>query len=233
MKSFKEGINNLSYDFMITANGKDYYWLRISARIFYWKYDNSVRMLTFRENIDKRKRMEFEAKMDVLTGLYNKKSLEALIKKSLKDERNEKKECAFIIIDVDHFKLANDYWGHAFGDKVLLKTAEKIKNYFRNTDILGRFGGDEFVVFVQNFSSAEWLKRKLNGLNEILIEELKSEGKACKISASIGAAVYPKTAALYENMFEKADKELYKVKRSGRNGNSIFIYKEKEKQEII
>jgi len=73
----------------------------------------------------------------------------------------------------------------------------------------------------------------LNGLNEILIEELKSEGKACKISASIGAAVYPKTAALYENMFEKADKELYKVKRSGRNGNSIFIYKEKEKQEII
>ncbi|VEH40749.1 Uncharacterised protein [Fusobacterium varium] len=66
---------------MITSNGKSYYWLRISTRIFYWKYDDSVRMLIFRENIDKRKKMEFAAKMDMLTGLYNKKTVENFIEK--------------------------------------------------------------------------------------------------------------------------------------------------------
>lgn len=228
LKSFEKGINSLSYDFMITSNGKDYYWLRASARIFYWKYDDSVRMLIFRENIDKRKKIEFEAKMDVLTGFYNKKSLKTLIERSLRKEEDESKKCAFIIIDVDHFKLINDYWGHAFGDKVLLNTAKKIKEYFRNTDIIGRFGGDEFVVFLQGPPSSNWLKRKLDGLNNILSEEIELNGKKCKKSASIGAAFYPESKAIYEELFEKADIELYKVKRKGRNGNSIYVYGERE-----
>lgn len=226
LEKFRNGINNLSYDFMITSNGKNYYWLRISARIFYWKYDDSVRMLTFRENIDKRKKMEFAAKIDILTGLYNKKTVENFIEKILEEEENNNGKCVFIIIDVDYFKLANDYWGHSFGDKVLLQITEKLRKYFRSTDIIGRFGGDEFLVFLRDFYSIEWLKKKLNGLNKVLVENIESEGKICKISASIGAAVYPKTVASYEEMFEKADKELYIVKQNGRNGNSIYVYEE-------
>lgn len=226
LKTFESGINNLSYDFMITSNGKSYYWFRISTRIFYWKYDDSVRMLIFRENIDKRKKMEFAAKMDMLTGFYNKKTVENFIEKILESEKDINDKCVFIIIDVDQFKLANDYWGHSFGDKLLLKITEKLKKYFRSTDIIGRFGGDEFLVFLQDFYSIEWLKEKLNGLNEILTEDIEAEGKICRISVSIGAAVYPKMMASYEEMFEKADKELYIVKQKGRNGNSIYIYEE-------
>ena len=63
-----------------------------------------------------------------------------------------------------------------------MKITEKLKKYFRSTDIIGRFGGDEFLVFLQDFYSIEWLKEKLNGLNEILTEDIEAEGKICRIS---------------------------------------------------
>ena len=181
----------MSYDFMITSNGK----VTIGSEFQHVFFIGSMMILCvclFLEKIlTKERKWNLQQKWICWQGFIIRNSRE-FYWKILESEKDINDKCVFIIIDVDQFKLANDYWGHSFGDKLLLKITEKLKKYFRSTDIIGRFGGDEFLVFLQDFYSIEWLKEKLNGLNEILTEDIEAEGKICRISVSIGAAVYPK-----------------------------------------
>lgn len=166
LKAYEEGRESLRYDFMTTNDGGDtYYWMRITARIFCWKDDQSVRMLVYRQNIDqeKQKEVQMAEKMmrDSLSGLYNKAAAQELISSFLK-EKNEN-SYAFFILDIDNFKMVNDTCGHAFGDIVITDFAGKIKEQFGNGDIIGRIGGDEFVAFVP-VPSKEWVERKAERL---------------------------------------------------------------------
>lgn len=224
LKAYKEGKESICYDFMITNDeGHSYYWMRITARIFYWEEDKSVRMLIYRQNIDNEKQQELimmeKMQRDSLSGLYNKAATQMSVRRLL--EKDSKGLYVFFILDIDNFKRVNDTCGHAVGDLVITDFASKIKGQFREGDIVGRIGGDEFVVFVPT-TSIQWVEMKVKSLSQALYYVFSDGEKSCTISASIGVAISPDGGTNFETLYKNADSALYETKEKGRNGYTIY-----------
>lgn len=224
LRAYQEGLESLSYDFMLTNdNGYTYYWMRITARIFYWEEDKSVRMMTYRQNIDSEKQRELmmyeKMRRDSLTGLYNKAATQKLTRRLLKE--NPESSYAFFILDIDSFKNVNDTYGHAIGDQVIVDFAERIKLQFREEDIVGRIGGDEFAAFVP-IPSKDWVEAKAKALSQSLQYKYSNEQKSCFVSASIGVAVSPEAGTSFETLYQNADIALYQTKERGKNSYTVF-----------
>ncbi len=127
---------------------------------------------------------------------------------------------AFFILDIDNFKAANDTYGHEFGDYCIQQFSECIRKEFRTDDIIGRFGGDEFVIFVK-YTSKIWVLEKAKRLVASLNMTCKKEGAKHKISASIGISLYPQDGEILTALYKNADAALYLVKKTGKN-NFMF-----------
>lgn len=216
LDAFEKGIENLQYDFMITVDGKKYYWMRITAQIFRWQEDNSVRMLVYRQNIDEQKKHELymleQMQKDSLTGLYNKAATQEHVRLML-DQVSESM-FAFFILDIDYFKEVNDNLGHAVGDQVLIEFSQTLKSQFRENDIVGRIGGDEFVAFMP-VHEAEMAEDRAEKLVTALQRHIG--GGAIHITASIGVALAESRETNFESLYKAADYALYKAKKQGRN----------------
>lgn len=224
LKAFSEGREKLHYDFMISGDGgKNYYWMRITARIFSWEEDQSVRMFIYRQNIDDEKRREKDMtdkmEQDSLTGLYNKAATQKYINHRLLAESN--RTYGFFILDVDNFKTINDTMGHAAGDLAITEFARILKGQFRAEDIVGRIGGDEFVVFVP-IPDRDWLVDRADLLVKILRRDFIREDEKCSITASIGISVAPQDGTTFETLYKNADKALYETKKNGKDGVTFF-----------
>lgn len=163
---------------------------------------------------------QLESELDKLTELFNKKTMENLCKMKLKTfNENETSNIfmAFYIIDLDHFKEVNDILGHQFGDRVLVEFAKGLKKIFRPNDCIGRFGGDEFVVIVDSLPNMEVVLRKAEQIKQIAFN-MTIDGKERFVTASIGIAIAPQSGRDYDTLFAAADKAVYHVKNSGKNG---------------
>ena len=125
---------------------------------------------------------------------------------------------------MDHFKEINDKFGHNMGDHVIKETAKKVQLLFANFDLVGRFGGDEFCVFVKDIPK-ETLIDRLDFAVKKMEQEYVQEGDAVTISASIGAAYCKRQSISYQELMEMADAAAYEVKANGRNG---YVVKEVE-----
>ena len=150
--------------------------------------------------------------LDQFTGLYHKEYAIRAIQGGLC--KYPDRQHALLVMDIDQFKNFNDTYGHGEGDKVLYQMAQQLKHAFRATDVVGRFGGDEFLIFVQDIPNQEWLVKKLKPLTA-----LDAGGRRC--TASIGIACYPRDGMEYQALFEKADRALYYAK--GRRENIAFF----------
>lgn len=166
------------------------------------------------------KKLKNEADTDLLTGLSNKIATERMIKEYMAEKH--KKQGVFLIIDVDNFKKINDTMGHAFGDEVLRELSMRLQSLFRVTDIIGRVGGDEFVVFLKDIKDMEAVEREGRKL-EVFFHQFEV-GKYVKysITASIGGAVFPSEGATFEDLYKAADKALYVSKRQGKNRLTFY-----------
>ncbi|MBO4401179.1 MAG: diguanylate cyclase [Selenomonadaceae bacterium] len=161
-----------------------------------------------------------ESELDKLTKLYNKSTTENIGKMKIKTFREQDSPetiMALYVIDLDHFKEANDNFGHQFGDKVLMEFARNLRKKFRPNDCIGRFGGDEFVVIIDNLPGMEIVTRKARDIKRVA-SELVIDGKNAGITASIGVAIVPQDGTDYDLVFKAADRALYHVKQNGRNG---------------
>ncbi len=157
---------------------------------------------------------------DPMTGLLNKTSVQDQIEALL-----EKFPGILMVIDIDSFKLINDMYGHSMGDRILLRFTEILKQTVRSMDIVGRVGGDEFVVFCPRAREENVVADKAAYTNEKLLEaarDLMGENMTIPLGISIGAALAPDEGTSYEVLFTKADKALYKVKQNGKHGYSIY-----------
>ena len=226
LKAYQTGRKSLSYDFMISMDGTDYYWMRLTARIFYWKDGDSVRMIIYRQNIDEEKKREIvlyqQAKQDSLTGLHNKAVTQALISETITSyEAAAGRRYAFFILDIDDFKNVNDTFGHAIGDFAIKEFAGELRAQFGDSDIVGRVGGDEFAAFLP-ISNKEWVEKKAGRLVECLSRKIMLDAKECALSASVGIALFPEDGRDFETLYQKADKALYFTKAMGKNGFTIF-----------
>lgn len=160
-----------------------------------------------------------EAETDGLTGLWNRNAFQRMVEEYLSGEKEN--AGAFMMIDVDNFKLVNDTHGHIVGDNVLKDYANAMRKVLRDTDIVGRQGGDEFVVFccgIHNKSSAE---KKAKQIWEAC-SQIFPDGSTKPATTSIGIAIAPQNGKTFRELYENADVALYKAKQNGRNGYVIF-----------
>lgn len=164
------------------------------------------------------KKAQREAVTDALTQLYNRLGSERMIQKALA-ETDESKNAALIMMDVNQFKMVNDRFGHPEGDRVLRETARNLKDIFRSEDIIGRIGGDEFVVFLPNMLHKTDIYPVLRRLVEKFSLMCGNETEHFPVTLSVGATVCQGQS--YEQLYREADTALYHSKM-GENSFSLF-----------
>jgi diguanylate cyclase (GGDEF)-like protein len=120
------------------------------------------------------------------------------------------------MLDIDNFKSLNDTLGHQAGDKFLIDFAIELKNRFRETDIVGRIGGDEFFALMKNIFDRGQIERRAMDILDI-IEETAQQFPEVKLGGSIGISLYPKDGTNLDVLYTKADEALYESKRNGKN----------------
>ncbi len=158
--------------------------------------------------------LEERSKLDLLTECYNKISSENIICERL--EKNPNLNHAFMMIDIDNFKGINDSIGHFYGDEVLKRIAKNIKNNFSANDTVSRIGGDEFLVYIENYSSIEFLENKAKKILESFSEIRFDDQPDLKFSGSVGVSLYPKDAQDYQGLFKSCDRALSQAKLMGK-----------------
>lgn len=135
--------------------------------------------------------------------------------------KKEFESCAFYMMDLDNFKAVNDVLGHTTGDEVLIRVAEVISRHVRPNDIVCRLGGDEFVVFLVDIPESA-VVRNVESLIKKLNLTFEKDGKQVTISVSVGIALAPLNGNEFQTLYEKADRTLYQVKNSGKNGYAVY-----------
>ena len=172
------------------------------------------------QTVEKIRNLKKAAVMDPMTGLLNKASSEREIAELCKTAQG-----ALLMIDLDSFKLVNDIYGHAMGDKILIRFAEILKAVVRPIDIVGRLGGDEFIAFCQNVSDKAVIEKKSRFINKYILDaakEFMGEDMTIPLGASIGCVVVPDEGNDFASLCKKADKALYTVKQNGRHGYAFY-----------
>ena len=156
------------------------------------------------------KQINIQKDTDDLTGLKNKGALTRAINKFLNDPTKEKG--ILFVLDVNHFKSINDTYGHDVGDSVICQLGAYLGAYFQNGEIVGRFGGDEFIFFIKDTDDKEKALSIAKEITAGVPEHIFLPDKLQKVTASIGIAVYRGEDKNYSEIFKKADTALYKVK---------------------
>lgn len=157
------------------------------------------------------------ATRDPLTGLYNRGYLDAALSREFTRAKREQRQLAVIMIDLDHFKRVNDQYGHAAGDAVIKTLAELLKNGARESDLICRYGGEEFLAIMPNMSVDQALER-VQAWRKQLEETLVDVGNIkIRVTLSAGVAVFPNHGNSPSQLLTCADEMLYKSKRDGRN----------------
>ena len=165
--------------------------------------------------------LQNKAETDLLTELLNKISTENKIKEYLEGEGKDK-TCMMCVLDIDNFKKINDTMGHAFGDEVLATLGKRIKTEFRVTDIIGRTGGDEFIIFLKDLKDEAVIEREAGRVAGFFKDFTVGTYTKYSPTASIGAAIFPRDGSDYESMYKAADTALYKAKKRGKNQLAFY-----------
>ncbi|MDD2971608.1 MAG: sensor domain-containing diguanylate cyclase [Lachnospiraceae bacterium] len=161
------------------------------------------------------KSLEIKADTDLLTELYNKIATEREIKKYIQENPDQKG--LFFLVDIDNFKKINDTMGHAFGDEVLRTIGNRLKVEFRQSDIIGRIGGDEMIIFLKNIQDDAIMERQIKKVDQFYKTLEIGEYVKYKVTASIGVSVFPKQGRDFAALYAQADKALYIAKGKGKN----------------
>lgn len=190
---------------------------------FYFKYvpEKNAYVGAFRQmdgHVGENLKLYEEARKDSLTKLINKAYSTKMIRESLE----KKGKGTLIIVDIDNFKSVNDTMGHLFGDEVIVSVANGLKSVFRTEDIVGRIGGDEFIVFLEGLTDKNIIRKKVEAICDTVCNIYTGENEQVKISASVGIAIAPDDCTGYNELFKKADHALYYTKNKGKNGYSFF-----------
>jgi diguanylate cyclase (GGDEF)-like protein/PAS domain S-box-containing protein len=166
--------------------------------------------------------LEYRAHHDELTGLPNRRLLSGRLESATASSRTTERGGAVVFIDLDRFKLINDSLGHAAGDEVLIGAAERLRSHIRSTDLVARFGGDEFVLLCDGATRStivEIVERILYRLSQ---PYLLSNGMEVCLGASAGISVFPDDGLVPANLIQYADAALYHAKGAGKGTYRFF-----------
>lgn len=174
------------------------------------------------ERINAQERIQYLASHDPLTGLPNRTMLMDRLQQSLNIAERNGQQVAVIFIDLDHFKTINDTLGHATGDKLLCKVAERLRMTIRQIDTVSRLGGDEFVVILPELDGPDGAARVTHTILETMRHPIEFEDFQLHVTPSIGIAMYPRDGKDINDLTKSADNAMYHAKHGGRNTYRFF-----------
>ena len=165
---------------------------------------------------------------DEMTGLLNKRSFSPMLGKAIEVAEQYSQPLSVMMIDADNLKKVNDTYGHKAGDKLILTIASTIRDCLRTSDIICRYGGDEFVALLPQFPSAKAAETAERLRSAVENTSFDVDGEKITTTVSIGVASYPDKVSKTSALMEKADEALYESKKAGRN--KVVVYVENQSQ---
>lgn len=177
-------------------------------------------------DITERKRIEQElnhlATHDALTGLPNRMMFSQLLDHAIQSAHRNKKQLAVLFVDLDRFKVINDSLGHEAGDKLLKEMALRLKQSLRTVDVVGRLGGDEFIILVEDFNDLKQLEILAHKILATVILPFNIMEEECRVTASVGISVFPKDGQDEQSLMKNADIAMYFAKEEGKNNFQFY-----------
>ena len=213
-----------TFDARIINNRGDAVWHRIRFFVVFDENDNAVQFVGNLTDVDKEKkeknRLIAQAETDQLTGFLNKFSTTLKVNELIQEDDEEG---AFFIFDIDDFKKLNDTYGHRVGDIFLKEFTNKLSLSFRSSDVLGRVGGEEFVLYLSGVGdNKHYLEEKALQIQSICNSIRLDAAPEDEFSCSIGVSRFPSDGKTYTELYEKADKAMYYVKNHGKKNFAFF-----------
>lgn len=203
------------------CKNNDVVWVLMNVALLCDAMDKPLYFVAQFQNIDAQKKAEEQLKkiayQDYLTGVANRNKLEILFDQELKLAKRNHQYIAVCFLDLDRFKEINDILGHDIGDNFLTIIAKRIQSCIRATDILARFGGDEFIIVLTQITELNTVSSLLKKVSQAIAAPVTIKDKELEVTASIGVSVYPNDGELLQGLLKNADIALYKAKASGRN----------------
>ena len=225
VEEIKHGTLSAVMDVRIANAAGKYLWTKITAAGLRDENGNLNRIIGILQDIDELKRaalvLKEQAERDSLTKLLNKASAQTLATDYL-SEMGEKSLAGLLVLDLDNFKSVNDTLGHLYGDVVLTQVGTTLRKLFRSHDIIGRIGGDEFLILLKDIPSVELLQDRCQSLLDALRILLSSLVPELQVSCSVGAALAPAHGNTYNELFRRADEALYNAKSKGKNQYKLY-----------
>jgi len=217
MKALREPVKGV-VEYRARNDNGDVRWFRLNYASF--ESRNIVtRIAGSEKDITEEKKRHEELKAQVerdgMTGLLNKTTMQSSVEKYLK--KCDINSChALLMIDTDNFKSVNDTLGHMCGDDTIKFVAKAVRETFRDSDFVGRMGGDEFMVFMK-YTTPSITEERAGALNEKIKRTITEDGMSVDISCSIGIAYYGRDGEDYDTLYKAADDALYEAKEAGKN----------------
>lgn len=222
---YKKGQREFSHVTYQSNNGKNYRWMEFKSQLYYSNITNTLKITTYLKDLDDevrtQEKLKKRAETDALTGLFNRESLMNQITNYL-DGAIGSQSYALLFIDLDCFKSVNDTLGHPYGDKVLQEIANKLDILFRNEGIIGRIGGDEFLVFMPDAGSQQEIIEKANEVVAKAAFYQFSNETEIRVTCSVGVTMHKGHGRNAAQLYKEADLAMYQAKQSGKNRVAFY-----------
>lgn len=215
--------------FRVRRADKSYIWVRCRITNIFDEDGlllNAVGILTDIDAFKKEtENLKYKATTDSLTGISNRMNSQNQIQLSLTDP-GQKDFHAMILFDIDRFKNINDLMGHSAGDTVLQYISWRLKHFFYDGDMIGRMGGDEFIIFIKHLPLPETAQKRAEQLRSEIHRDFTMNNLTLPLSISVGVSIFPTHGHTFETLYEHADHALYQSKRNG--GNQVTLYQSQD-----
>ena len=179
-----------------------------------------VRDVTERKRAEER--IQYLATHDALTGLPNRLMFGQLINHAIQAARRYQRQLAVFFIDLDRFKAINDSLGHEAGDQLLQEIAKRFKKSLRAVDVVGRLGGDEFIMLIEEMDELSQIENVAHKILSTAIQPIVLLGEECRVTASIGISIYPRDGEDEQALMKNADMAMYVAKEEGKNNYQFY-----------
>lgn len=220
---FESGRTHIAFNYERALSDGRKHWVHNEVRFMTDVDSGHVCAMLSARNNDKEKLEEQKlvaaARLDKMTMLLNRDTTMEYIRQIFEHDSSSKH--ALFMIDIDNFKFLNDTYGHQAGDEFLIAFAAELKKSFRESDIVGRIGGDEFFALMRNVPDTDTIENKAKDLLAT-IQRVCADYLDVRLSGSIGIAVYPESGKSIEALYLRADTALYQAKREGKDQYVFF-----------
>lgn len=215
---YASGRSNMTFKYERKLSNGSKRWVRNEIRFLTDVDSGHLCAMLSAKDIDAIKQAEQKlvvaARLDQMTMLLNRETSMEYIRQVLSNESDGLH--VLFMLDIDNFKGLNDTFGHQVGDEFLIELAKELKHIFRESDVVGRIGGDEFFALMRNVSEISQVEKKARDVLDTILK-IGAPYSQVSVSGSIGISLYPGNGRTLEEMYAKADDALYEAKRAGKN----------------